>query len=139
MFTHALVSYCGTVRGFASLRFFKSVVNITHQDVPRSPGVYLFKNKKGEVLYVGKAANLRNRIISYLQKNAYLTPPKQRLLKEASRITWEETKSEIEALLLESHYIKKYRPRYNVLLRDDKTYISVKITNEEYPRVLTTR
>lgn len=115
------------------------MVRLAPKELPTSPGVYFFKNKKREVLYVGKAVNLRSRVSSYLQKNAYLAPLKKRLIKEANKIDWEETNSEIEALLKESHYIKKYQPPYNVLLRDDKTYLSVKITNEEFPRVLTTR
>ena len=131
------------------------MVSFTRQDVPHSPGVYFFKDKKGKVLYVGKATNLRNRVISYFRANSaesdgsglrFPLPPnpnlpmiKQRLINETRKIDWKETPSEIEALLQESHYIKKYQPRYNVILRDDKTYLSVKITDEEYPRVLTTR
>ncbi|OGL87244.1 hypothetical protein A3I40_03315 [Candidatus Uhrbacteria bacterium RIFCSPLOWO2_02_FULL_48_12] len=125
------------------------------KELPTSPGVYFFKNARGHMLYVGKAANLRSRVYSYLrtnpaerdgaglrfpfQPNPNLPLIKQRLIKETSIIDWEETLSEIEALLRESHYIKKYQPRFNVLLRDDKTFLSVKITNEEYPRVITTR
>src|SRR3990167_6952946 len=115
------------------------MVKIKKEKIPTSPGVYFFKDKKGQVLYVGKATSLKNRISSYFVKNNGLSPAKRRLLDEAATVTWEETPSEIEALLQESHYIKKYQPRFNVLLRDDKTYLSVKITDEEYPRVLTTR
>src|SRR3990167_7770386 len=115
------------------------MVKIKKEKIPTSPGVYFFKDKNGNMLYVGKATSLKNRISSYFVKNNGLSPAKHRLLDEAATVTWEETPSEIEALLQESHYIKKYQPRFNVLLRDDKTYLSVKITNEEFPRVLTTR
>src|SRR3989338_211294 len=115
------------------------MVKIKKEKIPTSPGVYFFKDKNGNMLYVGKATSLKNRISSYFVKNNGLSPAKHRLLDEAATVTWEETPSEIEALLQESHYIKKYQPRFNVLLRDDKTYLSVKITDEEYPRVLTTR
>ena len=131
------------------------MMKLALKELPTSPGVYFFKNARGHMLYVGKAANLRSRVYSYLrtnpaerdgaglrfpfQPNPNLPLIKQRLIKETSIIDWEETLSEIEALLRESHYIKKYQPRFNVLLRDDKTFLSVKITNEEYPRVITTR
>lgn len=106
--------------------------------IPLNPGVYFFK-KGRSVLYVGKASNLRNRTGQYFQNSANLPELKQRLVEEATNLTWEETETDIEALLLEAHYIKKYQPPYNVLLRDDKTYVSVKITDEDYPKVLATR
>lgn len=106
--------------------------------IPTTPGIYFFRKGK-EVLYVGKATNLRNRVSSYFQKGANLTPLKARLITEATRVTWEETGSEIEALLAEARNIKHFQPPYNILLRDDKTHLSVVITDEPYPRVLTTR
>lgn len=115
------------------------MVTVKRSDVPTTPGVYFFKNDKGKVLYVGKAANLRNRVGSYFQRGNGLSPGKRKLLVEATTLTWEEQPSEIEALLAEAHFIKKYQPSFNVLLRDDKTYLSVVITREKYPRVLPTR
>lgn len=115
------------------------MTSIDRQIIPTEPGVYFFKNAKGKVLYVGKAANLRNRVASYFLRTADLSPLKQRMVAEAATITWEKTGSEIEALLQEAHYIKKYLPANNVLLRDDKTYVSVEITKETFPRILPTR
>ena len=114
------------------------MVQLGKEKVPTIPGVYFFRDAHGVVLYVGKSANLKQRVTSYFRASADLSPAKRRLLDEATNLTWEETGSEIEALLKEAHYIKKYQPRYNVLLRDDKTYLSIKITDEEFPRVLTT-
>lgn len=108
------------------------------QSIPQNPGVYFFK-KGHSVLYVGKASNLRNRTGQYFQNSANLPELKQRLVAEATSLTWEETETDIDALLLEAHYIKKYHPYFNILLRDDKTYISVKITDEDFPKILATR
>jgi len=114
------------------------MVNLNKKQIPTTPGVYFFKNPR-TVLYIGKASNLKSRVSSYFQKSTDLSPAKQKLVSEASSVVWKKTGSEIEALLLEAHYIKKYQPKYNILLRDDKTYLSIKITDEEFPRVLTTR
>jgi excinuclease ABC subunit C len=108
------------------------------KNLPTAPGVYFYKRAR-RVLYVGKASNLKNRVSSYFHLSSNHSPAKQKLLADATSITYEETDSEIEALLLEAHYIKKLRPPYNVLLRDDKTFLSVVITDEEYPRILPTR
>ncbi len=116
-----------------------AMVKFERDKLPITPGVYFFKDARGRVLYVGKASNLRNRTTSYFRKSNGLSPAKARLLHEATKLTWEKTDSEIEALLQEAHYIKKLQPRFNVLLRDDKTYVSVVITREEFPRVLPTR
>jgi excinuclease ABC subunit C len=110
----------------------------TRQLIPQNPGVYFFK-KGRSVLYVGKASNLRNRTGQYFQNSSNLSELKQRLIIAATSLTWEETDTDIEALLLEAHYIKKLQPPYNILLRDDKTYVSVKITDEDFPKVLSTR
>jgi excinuclease ABC subunit C len=115
------------------------MVTVDRASIPTTPGVYFFRDGRGRVLYVGKASVLRNRLASYFQPAADLGPAKRRLLEEATNITWEETGSEIEALLREAHEIKQRRPPYNVLLRDDKTFLSVKVTREQFPRVLTTR
>jgi excinuclease ABC subunit C len=108
--------------------------------VPTNPGVYLFKNEQGNVLYVGKAANLSNRVRSYFMEHKNLPSKIQRLMSKISDIEFIVTNSEQEALMLECSLIKKYRPRYNVRLKDDKTfpYLKINIT-EDWPGVYVTR
>ncbi|MCC6048007.1 MAG: excinuclease ABC subunit UvrC [Thermodesulfobacterium sp.] len=103
------------------------------EKIPNEPGVYLYKDARGDVLYVGKAKDLRARISSYF-RNGYLSPKIQRLLDTAKELEYILTRTEKEALLLEATLIKKYRPKYNVLLKDDKNYPLIRINlNEEYP------
>lgn len=105
--------------------------------IPSSPGVYLFKDKRGRVLYVGKSANLKVRVRSYFHGGGIsYNPLKQKLLAEIADVETRETPSEVEALVLEAQLIKKLKPRFNVLMRDNKNYGWVVITNEEYPRIL---
>ncbi|MFP6664215.1 MAG: excinuclease ABC subunit UvrC [Deltaproteobacteria bacterium] len=105
---------------------------------PRGPGVYLFKGDDGRVLYVGKAKNLRLRLRSYLRGgDGRLQVPF--LLRKASDVEFLVTRNEKEALILENNLIKQYKPRYNVRLKDDKSYVSVAITAHEWPRVVVTR
>jgi excinuclease ABC subunit C len=108
------------------------------ENLPDSPGVYLFKGDKGKTLYVGKARSLRKRVASYFTKESDAkTDALLRLYKDIETIV---TRTELEALLLENTLIKKHRPRYNVCLRDDKTYPYIKITTgEPWPRALVTR
>jgi excinuclease ABC subunit C len=108
------------------------------ENLPDSPGVYLFKGDKGKILYVGKARSLRKRVASYFTKESDAkTDALLRLFKDIETIV---TRTELEALLLENTLIKKHRPRYNVCLRDDKTYPYIKITTgEPWPRALVTR
>ena len=105
-----------------------------YQKLPNQPGVYLFKDKSGLVLYVGKALNLKKRVRNYFDKQ-----PKEKrienLLKEAQKIDFIEVSSEIEALLLEARLIKQHWPKYNVRLKDDKRYLYVGITKEKYPKI----
>ena len=109
-------------------------------NIPTSPGCYQFYNAKDEIIYVGKAANLKSRVLSYWQKSASHTPIKNKMLWGIVKIKWIATDSEIEALLLESNLIKKYQPDYNVLLRDDKRFAYIKISLEhEIPGVFLTR
>ncbi len=109
-------------------------------NLPTAPGVYLMRNEAGEVIYVGKAVNLRNRVRSYFQKSA-AHPLKVRVMVEHIRdLEIIVTDSEVEALILENHLIKEYSPRYNVRLKDDKTYPYIKVTvQEDFPRVLMVR
>lgn len=104
--------------------------------IPFKPGVYIFKNEKERVLYVGKAKNLRNRLRSYFQKSSHLDPRKTAMIKNVKDFSYIVTDNELEALALEANLIKQYRPKFNVILRDDKNYPYLKLTvNEEWPRL----
>ena len=108
--------------------------------LPDKPGVYLYKDAFGEVIYVGKAISLRSRVRQYFQSPENLTPKVRALVKDIDEFEYIITGSEMEALILENNLIKKYMPRYNVLLRDDKTYPYIKVTlDEDFPRVIKTR
>lgn len=109
-------------------------------NIPKNPGCYFFLDEKGKIIYIGKASSLYSRVVSYWQKSTTHTPAKFAMLNKVAKINWTETDSEIEALLLESNLIKKYQPEFNVLMRDDKRYIYIKIsTEDEWPRVFATR
>lgn len=108
--------------------------------IPPKPGVYLFKDQKGQILYIGKAQNLKSRVNSYFQKSTALEPAKQIMIQKAKEAEYILVDSEIEALLLESNLIKKNKPPYNVSLKDDKYFVYLKINlDEEFPRVLKVR
>ena len=110
------------------------------QELPERPGVYLHKNAEGEVIYVGKARNLRSRVNSYLVGKGVRDPKTFSLMSEIEAIDFVTTNNELEAILLENNLIKAHQPRYNILLRDDKTYPYLKVTlSEDYPRVVFTR
>lgn len=110
------------------------------KNIPPKSGVYIFKDKKGQVLYIGKALNLKNRVKSYWQKSQEPSPAKQIMVSKIAKVEYIITSSEIEAILLESSLIKKHQPPYNVDLKDDKYFLYIKITiDEEYPRVFTVR
>ncbi len=113
----------------------KDIVNI----VPIDPGVYFFKNNKNDIIYIGKAKNIRNRVRSYFQKNKYQTPKNISMIKRIVDIEWIVVRNEVEALLTEANLIKKHQPFYNVNLKDDKSFPFIRITNEPYPRVFITR
>ena len=107
--------------------------------LPEKPGVYLMKDAAGKVIYVGKAVNLKNRVRSYFQPRG-LSPKTEALMAKVGAFETIITDSEMEALILECNLIKKFRPRYNISLRDDKTYPFIKVTvQEEFPRVYATR
>ena len=108
--------------------------------VPEKPGVYLFHDAVRKVLYVGKAKELRNRLRSYFQKSSALDPRKSAMVNEVAAFEYTVTANELEALVLEANLIKQFRPRYNVLLRDDKSYPYLKLTlNEKWPRLMVVR
>ncbi|HEY6137769.1 MAG TPA: excinuclease ABC subunit UvrC [Thermoanaerobaculia bacterium] len=110
------------------------------KELPERPGVYLHKNAEGEVIYVGKARNLRNRVQSYLVGRGPRDPRIETLIHEIDAIDVVTTNNELEAILLENNLIKSHQPRYNILLRDDKTYPYIKVTmTEDFPRVVFTR
>ncbi|HGY56774.1 MAG TPA: excinuclease ABC subunit C [Caldithrix abyssi] len=108
-------------------------------NLPAKPGCYLFKDRKGTILYVGKAGVLRNRVRSYFQKSRPFHPKLEALMRRVSDLEWIITDSEVEALILEYNLIKEHRPRYNVTYRDDKSYPYIRITNEDFPQVFITR
>ncbi|MEW6571421.1 MAG: excinuclease ABC subunit UvrC [Nitrospirota bacterium] len=104
--------------------------------VPRSPGVYIFKNSKEKVLYVGKAKNLRNRLRSYFQRFSQLDARKTAMMSDVRDFSYIVTENELEAFVLEANLIKQFKPRFNVVLRDDKNYPYLKLTvNEEWPKI----
>src|SRR3989337_912496 len=108
--------------------------------LPQYPGVYLLKGSKGEVLYIGKAKNIRSRVRSYFRDTTDTRYTVKFLASKVSDIEYLITTNEKEALILEDTLLKKYKPRYNIRLKDDKTYVSIKITlSEKYPRILITR
>ena len=108
--------------------------------LPDCPGVYMHKDKLGQVIYVGKAISLRNRVRQYFQASANHSPKVKAMVSHIAEFEYITCKTEMEALILECNLIKKYAPKYNVLLRDDKTYPYIKVTmGEEFPRVLKTR
>ena len=105
---------------------------------PTEPGVYTFLGARGEILYIGKAANLRARVRSYFRDNANLEASKQKMVQEATSVTFEVAESPIAALILEAMLVKEKQPPYNVHLRDDKKYFYVGITQESAARVFLT-
>ena len=107
--------------------------------LPSNPGVYQFKNAEGKVVYVGKAQNLRNRVRQYFQQSRALDPKLDALVSKIADVELMVTDSEVEALILEANLVKKLKPRYNVSLKDDKSYPYIVITNEPFPRVFVTR
>jgi excinuclease ABC subunit C len=109
-------------------------------NIPQKPGCYQYFNRTGKIIYIGKAANLKSRVLSYWQKSAEHTPAKWAMLKRIAQIKWIETDSEIEALLLESNLVKKHQPEFNVMLRDDKRFCYIKVALEdEIPGIFITR
>jgi len=109
------------------------------KQIPTAPGIYLHKNAAGKIIYVGKAKNLRNRVRQYFQYSRNMEPKTRQMVKLISDFEFIVVDNEVEALVLESNLIKKHKPRFNVLLKDDKQYPHLKLTNEPYPKVVITR
>lgn len=109
-------------------------------ELPKEPGVYFHKDKTGEIIYVGKAAVLRNRVKQYFQKSRSRDPKTEALVAEIVDTDWMVVESELEALFLEAEMIRRYMPKYNILLRDDKSMVYIRINyDDDYPTVTTTR
>ena len=108
--------------------------------LPENPGVYIMKDAAGKIIYVGKAVVLKNRVRQYFQSSRNHTPKVRAMVAKVADFEFIMTASEVEALILECNLIKKHRPRYNISLKDDKSYPYVKVTvQEEFPRVFITR
>ncbi len=109
-------------------------------NLPINPGIYFHKDKHGEIIYIGKAANLKNRVRQYFQKSRGRDAKTEALVSEISDIDWMVVDSELDALFLEAEQIRRYLPRYNILLRDDKSMVYIRIDyNSDYPTVTITR
>ena len=115
------------------------ISNSKLSEVPQSPGCYLFKNAAGEIIYVGKAKVLKNRVRSYFLKGTSKDGKTLLLVKKIESVDWIVTDNEVEALILEANLIKEHLPRYNITLKDDKSFPYIRITNEPYPQVFLTR
>ena len=100
-----------------------------------SPGVYIMKNKEEAIIYIGKAKNLKNRVTSYFRENPDHTPKVAAMVSNVHDYDFIVTDSEYEALLLECSLIKQHKPKYNILLKDDKGYHYIRITNEKWPKI----
>lgn len=108
--------------------------------LPASPGVYLMRDQRDQIIYVGKAISLRNRVRSYFRESTTKSPKIQKMVSLIARFEYIITDSELEALVLENNLIKEHNPRYNTMLKDDKTYPYIKVTvQDEYPRIFVTR
>ena len=110
------------------------------QNLPTDPGCYIHKDARGTVIYIGKAKNLRNRVRQYFQSSRSMDAKTQEMVSRISDLEYIVTDTEVEALILESNLIKKHKPRFNVMLKDDKAYPHLKLTvNEDFPRIFKTR
>ncbi|MBI2637403.1 MAG: GIY-YIG nuclease family protein, partial [Candidatus Sungbacteria bacterium] len=107
------------------------------KSIPKTPGIYIFRNADKTPIYIGKAALLRSRVSSYFSKSGK-NPKTEKLMEEAVSIEFLQLMSEAEALIREAELIKKLRPKYNVLMRDDKSYFYVAVTKERFPRIFVT-
>lgn len=116
-------------------RYSRDDVNL----LPGLPGVYRFYNKNDELIYIGKAKNLRKRVISYFNKSSYINRKTQRLVSEIQNIEFAISNTEFDAFLLENNLIKQYKPKYNIQLKDDKSFPYICVLHERFPRIISTR
>ena len=108
--------------------------------IPEKPGVYIMKDENKNIIYIGKAIILKNRVKQYFQLLTNQSPKVQIMVPKIKEFEYIVTDTELEALILECNLIKKYKPKYNILLKDDKNFPYIKVTlDEEYPRILLTR
>lgn len=112
-----------------------SILREKLKDLPKSPGIYQFLDSEGQVLYVGKAKNISNRLKQYFLKELGRGPAIEQMVMLANDIKWIETESEIEAVLLEAKLIKNLKPKYNIRFKDDKSFLVIKITKEQFSKV----
>src|SRR5690554_5605945 len=109
-------------------------INEQLKKLPENPGIYLMKDSKNDIIYVGKSKNLKKRVSQYFRSGKNHPPKVRAMVKAIEEFEYIITDNEVEALILEANLIKKYKPRYNVLLRDDKNYPYIKVTlKEDYP------
>ena len=109
-------------------------------NLPHKPGIYKMLDEEGKIIYVGKAKDLKNRVSSYFQTSKDKTTKTIKMVEQICDINYTEVESELEAIILETNFIKELRPKYNILMKDDKSYVYIKITiNEEYPRIFLVR
>ena len=107
------------------------------KNLPSSPGVYLFKNAQGRIIYIGKAKNLKNRVRTYFRSSSAVDPKTERIVAQTTDLDLLVTHSEVEALILEANLVHEHKPRYNVDLKDDKHFPYIKVTTDEsFPRIL---
>jgi excinuclease ABC subunit C len=109
------------------------------KNLPASPGVYMFRNAAGKIIYIGKAKNIRNRVRTYFQSRNHLDAKTERMISRAADVELMVTESEVEALILEANLVREHKPRYNVALKDDKHFPYIKITKEPFPRIMIVR
>jgi excinuclease ABC subunit C len=118
---------------------YKEKIKSIVSNLPDSPGVYQYFDESSKIIYVGKAKNLKKRVSSYFNREVHENNKTRVLVSNIRDIQFIVVDTEYDALLLESNLIKKYQPRYNINLKDDKTYPWICITNEPFPRIITTR
>ena len=114
-------------------------LNETILALPDSPGIYRYYNREGELIYVGKAKSLKKRVSSYFNKQSQYNRKTEKLVSEINKIEFTITSTEFDALLLENNFIKQNQPKYNILLKDDKTFPYLCILKERFPRIIYTR
>ncbi len=103
--------------------------------LPKNPGIYKMIDKEGKIIYIGKAKNLSNRVKQYFQKSKNFSVKTQKLIENIADIKFIEVDSDLEAMILETNLIKQFKPKYNILMKDDKNYVYIKITKEDFPRI----
>lgn len=133
---HFLIYYKSTMKENKRQKYIRHIL----QNLPKGPGVYKFKDEHDKIIYVGKAKNLKNRVSSYFQSSRDQTSKTKKMVEQIEDIEYTQVGSDLEAVMLETNMIKELHPKYNVLMKDDKNYVYIKITvQEDFPRILITR